>query len=148
MADNSNKPRGTFAKLMSSQTTSSPSQDEEKEKAFKATFLKPINQSVVQSTDRSTDQSVDRLLTDKETPRISSSRSIVDRPKAFYITERLDKRLDEAVRYFQEVHGIKKADRSTVVNAIMDNEENWSATSLDQLVGRLISQLTSRLTTK
>ena len=73
---------------------------------------------------------------------------LVDRPKAFYITERLDARLDEAVRYLQEVHGIKKADRSTLVNAALDQEEQWAPQALDQLAGRVLSQLTSRLTRK
>ena len=72
----------------------------------------------------------------------------MDRPKAFYITTRLDKRLDDAVRYFQDMHGIKKADRSTVVNAMLGSEENWTDKSLDRLVSRLISHLTSRLTGK
>lgn len=66
--------------------------------------------------------------------------------KSFYIPERLHKRIDEAVRYFQDVHGLRKADRSTVVSAMLDNEANWSSESLDLLVDRVLSQLASRLT--
>jgi hypothetical protein len=66
--------------------------------------------------------------------------------KSFYITERLHKKLDEAVRYFQEVHGIRKADRSSIVNAILDNEANWSNESLDLILDRVIRHLTSKLT--
>ena len=39
---------------------------------------------------------------------------------------------DEAVRYLQETHGIKKADRSTIINAMLDNEANWTDESLDR----------------
>jgi len=100
------------------------------------------NRLTNQSTEQSTKQSIVQL-TQKSTTQ--SANKIVDKPKGFYITERLNKRLDEAVDYFQEVHGIKKADRSTVVNAILDNEANWTEESLDLLVDRVISLLTSRL---
>jgi hypothetical protein len=142
MNANASKPKGTFAKLMSSQPAV-PRPQEANETAFKL-----IPQPVNQSTDKSTNQSVDQSTGRSISQPTNSSNGIVDRPKAFYITVRLDRKLDEAVRYFQDVHGIKKADRSTVVNAILDNEENWKEKSLDQLVDRLISQLTSRLTSK
>ena len=100
------------------------------------------NRLTNQSTKQSTRQSMKRL-TRQSTTRFDNK--IVDKPKAFYITERLDKKLDEAVRYLQEAHGIKKADRSTLVNAILDNEANWTGESLDLLVDRVISLLTSRL---
>jgi hypothetical protein len=70
----------------------------------------------------------------------------VERPKAFYITKRLNEQLGDAVRYYQDVHGIKKVDRSAVVNAMLDNDANWTDESLDLLVGRVMSLLTSRLT--
>jgi hypothetical protein len=94
-----------------------------------------------QPTNRSTSQSTSRLTN-------FSSNKIVEKPKAFYITERLDKRLDEAVRYFQEQHGIKKVDRSTLVNVMLDNDANWTEEALSQQVERVISQLTSRLTNR
>lgn len=71
---------------------------------------------------------------------------VVERPKAFYITKQLDRRLDEAVRYYQEKHGITKVDRSALVNAILDNDAKWTEEALDLLVDRVLSQLTSRLT--
>jgi hypothetical protein len=118
----------------------------EEDKAFKVVNYQPADQSVDQSISQSTSQSTGQST--KQSINKFSSNDIVDRPKAFYITVRLDKRLDDAVRYFQDVHGIKKADRSTVVNAMLDTEENWTEKSLDGLVSRLISQLTSRLTGK
>src|SRR5690348_15071069 len=74
-----------------------------------------INQSIHQSTDRSIEQ-LTRQHSNSFLP--STGNKILDKPKAFYITERLNKRIDEAVRYLQEIHGISKADRSTVVCAI------------------------------
>jgi len=94
------------------------------------------DRSSLQSPGESTHQSTGRSI----------GSPIVSRPKAFYITQRLDRRLDEAVRYFQQTHGIKKADRSTIVNAILDDEATWSEETLDRLVGRVIGQLTNRLT--
>lgn len=94
-------------------------------------------------TNRSTKQSTARSL-DAVTPNPHSQ--IVGRPKAFYITERLNQRLDEAVVYFQRTHGLRKVDRSTVINAMLDDDEHWDQEALDLLVGRLIAQLTSRLT--
>src|SRR6266566_495896 len=69
----------------------------------------PPSQSVSQSTDQQASRSA-----------FPSETKTVDRPKSFYITLRLDRRLDEAVRYFQEAHGIKKVDRSILVNAMLD----------------------------
>jgi hypothetical protein len=103
----------------------------------------PVSQPVGQSVDQSTSQSTDMSTTPRSVP---SSNKIVSRPKAFYITERLNSRLDDAVEYFQDKHGIKKVDRSIIVNALLDNEENWSEETLDLLVSRVISLLTSRLT--
>jgi hypothetical protein len=91
-----------------------------------------------QSTRQSTHQSVDQ-------PTHRPFTKIVDRPKAFYITEGLDENLDKAVHYLQKKHGIKKVDRSVVVNALLDNNTLWTDEALDQLVERVVSQLTNRL---
>jgi hypothetical protein len=95
---------------------------------------KPMSQSTSQSTNQSISQPMSRPFT-----------RIVDRPKAFYITEGLDEKLDKAVTYLQKKHGIKKVDRSVVVNALLDNDTLWTDDALDQLVERVVSQLTSRL---
>jgi hypothetical protein len=65
--------------------------------------------------------------------------------KAFYITEALDEKLDQAVNYLQKKHGIKKVDRSVLVNALLDNDTFWTDQALDQLVDKVVGQLTSRL---
>ncbi len=124
----------------------------------------PVNQSIVQSTDQSTAKSTTKSKnkpTKQSTHQSiyqSSSQSssrltnrqtvnkIVDRPKGFYILERIDRYLDDSVRFYQEKHNIRKVDRSVIVNAILDDKELWTDESLDRLVDRVISQLTSRLT--
>ena len=104
------------------------------------------NQQTPQSTTQSARQSVSQS-TDKQASRSAflSETKTVDRPKSFYITLRLDRRLDEAVRYFQEAHGIKKVDRSILVNAMLDNDGNWTGEALDFLVERILQLLTNKL---
>lgn len=107
------------------------------------------NQSTKQSIDQSTDQSIDRL-TERLTNRFNHPTSIkvMDKPRGFYITEQLNKHIDEAVRYYQETHNLKKVDRSIVVTALLDNEANWTEEALDLLLDRVLNQLTSRLTNR
>jgi hypothetical protein len=101
----------------------------------------------VQKHSQSTHQSTSQLTRESiSQPTNRQSHKIVDRPKAFYITEGLDEKLDKAVDYLQRKHGIKKADRSTIVNALLGNDALWTEDALDQLVESVISQLTSRLT--
>ena len=102
------------------------------------TQQKPSTQSIEQSINRLTDPSTSQLAATK-------SNRVMDKPRGFYITERLNKRIDEAVRYYQEKHNIKKVDRSVIVTAILDNEANWTEEALDLLVDKVINQLTSRL---
>ena len=101
------------------------------------------NQQTPQSTTQSARQSVSQS-TDQQASRLTETKT-VDRPKSFYITLRLDRRLDEAVRYFQEAHGIKKVDRSILVNAMLDNDVNWTDEALDFLVERILQLLTNKL---
>jgi hypothetical protein len=98
---------------------------------------KPLSQSTRQSTGQLISQPMNQPFT-----------RIVDRPKAFYITEGLDEKLDNAVTYLQKKHGIKKVDRSVIVNALLDNDTLWTDEALDQLVERVVSQLTSRLVSR
>ena len=113
----------------------SPLPAKPKEKPQRSTSQsKLISQSTSQSTNQSISQPTSRPFT-----------KIVDRPKAFYITEGLDENLDKAVHYLQKTHGIKKVGRSVVVNALLDNDTLWTDKALDQLVERVVSQLTNRL---
>ena len=105
-------------------------------------------QSSNRSTNQSTNQSTSRLTSQSISQSTVSGNKLLEKPKAFYITERLNQRLDEAVRYYQEKHHIKKADRSTIVTALLDNEANWTEEALDGLVDRVISQLTKRFTNR
>jgi hypothetical protein len=101
---------------------------------------KSIHQSKL--TSQSTRQSTNQLINQ---PTNRPFTKVVGRPKAFYITERLDDSLDKAVDYLQKKYGIKKVDRSVVVNALLDNDALWTDEALDQLVERVVGQLTSRL---
>jgi len=107
------------------------------------------DQSIEQSINQSTDQSINRL-TERLTNRFNHPASIkvMDKPRGFYITEQLNKHIDEAVRYYQERHNLKKVDRSIVVTALLDNETNWTEEALDLLLDRILNQLTSRLTNR
>ena len=118
----------------------------EKKKEKEKSAPTPPQQSITQSTSQPTSQSVSQS-TDQQTSRspVLSDQKTVERPKSFYITMRLDKRLDEAVRYFQEAHGIKKVDRSILVNAMLDSDANWTNEALDVLVDRILQLLTNKL---
>ena len=110
-------------------------------------------QATPQSSNQSTDQSIKQSI-DPSTNQLthlttrSNENRIMDKPRGFYISERLNQRLDEAVRYYQEKHNLKKVDRSVIVTALLDNEAHWTTEALELLVDRVISQLTSRLTNR
>ncbi len=71
---------------------------------------------------------------------------ILERPRGFYISRRLDRQLDRAVAYLKEQHGLRKVDRSVLVTALLDREELWTEAALDQLVERVTSEVTGRQT--
>lgn len=100
----------------------------------KLSLPQSTKQSTRQFTKQSTKQSIE-----------SNENDIVNKPKGFYITYRLDKRLNEAVDYLQKKHGIKKVDRSLLINALLDIDEKWTEEALDKLVDPIISILTNRL---
>jgi hypothetical protein len=141
---------GMFSKLINPNTAkpADPPSLESKPEApstplpAKSKVSKPKSKSAHQSTSQSTNQLTSQLINQPASRPLSH---IVDRPKAFYITEGLDEKLDQAVTYLQKKHGIKKVDRSVIVNALLDNDTLWTDEALDQLVERVVSQLTSRL---
>jgi hypothetical protein len=123
---------GKFSELLKADNTKND--ESAKPEKISTTDIKDgpsANVSISRSTKQSSKQSTGKVM---------------DRPRGFYITERLNDRIDEAVKYFQDVHGIKKADRSVVVTAMLGREENWTEEALDNLVDRLMNELTSRLT--
>lgn len=99
-------------------------------------------QSSEQPMERSIDQSTERSIEYNVSTKTSR---VLEKPKGFYITEGLDRRIDQAVRYLKETHGIKKVDRSVVVTVMLEKDDYWTEQSLDQLVEPVIRQLTSRL---
>jgi hypothetical protein len=141
---------GMFSKLINPHTAKPAEPDKPESKAeaprtplptkSKGDPQKSTRQSKL--TNQSTGQSTNQLIIQ---PTSRPFTKIVDRPKAFYITEGLDENLDKAVNYLQKKYGIKKVDRSVVVNALLDNDTLWTDEALDQLVERVVSQLTNRL---
>ena len=99
-----------------------------------------IGQSISQSTNQSSNQSTDQSVNQLTGP-------IVDRPVAFYIPKIIDKKIDEAVLYYQENRS-KKIDRSAVVAALLGDPNIWTHEALARLAGKVIRQLTYRLTSR
>ena len=117
------------------------------DQAVKQQISKSASRLTKPSIHQSTDQSINRL-TERLTTRLHNPDSIkvMDKPRGFYITEQLNKHIDEAVRYYQENHNLKKVDRSIIVTALLENEANWTEEALDLLLDKVISQLINRLT--
>ncbi len=105
----------------------------------------PTAQSTTQSINQSTHRSIDPSISHLSGP---TSNRVMDKPRGFYITEQLNQQIDEAVRYYQERHNLKKVDRSIVVTTLLDNEANWTEETLDLLLEKVIRQLTNRLTNR
>jgi hypothetical protein len=105
--------------------------------------------SIKQSATPSINQSINRSGS-RQTSRLTIpvNSKVMDKPRGFYITEQLNKRIDEAVRYYQEKHNLAKVDRSIVVTALLEDESNWTEEALDLLSERVISHLISRLTNR
>jgi len=101
----------------------------------------PVNQSIDQSTNRpvnrSTDQSTDQLS------KVDTLGPIVDRPRAFYITQKVDHWLDVGVRHLRE-KGIYKMDRSVLVNALIHNPDLYKSVALKKIRKRLLAHLTNK----
>jgi len=97
----------------------------------------PVNQSIKQRTNRLADQSIDQFA------KVDTLGPIVDRPRAFYITQRIDHWVDEAVAYLRN-KGMHKMDRSVLVNTLLHNPELYKPSSLKKLRNRLLAHLTNR----
>jgi hypothetical protein len=104
-----------------------------------------VDQSTDQSTSRPTgrpiDQSTDQL-TDEST-NIDALGPVVARPRAFYITQKLDRWLDEAVTYLKG-KGMHKVDRSVLINALLHDPSLFESRSLDRIRPSLLTHLTNK----
>ena len=119
--------------------------DEPTERSIDPLTDRPTDQSMDQSTNRSTDQPADQSASQSSTRMddVDALGPVVDRPRAFYITDKVDRWLDEAVRYLKE-KGLHKADRSVLINALLHDPNHYSPASLDKLRARLLAHLTNK----
>jgi len=109
----------------------------EKKKPVVRSVAQSVNQSVDQPTSQSTVESTGRFSD------IDLIGPVVGRPCAFYITQKVDEWLDEAVRYLKE-KGLHKVDRSVLLNAILHDPELFNHKSLDSMREKLLMHLTNR----
>lgn len=143
---------GIYDQLQTMDTQSPTAKATSKPKERKAVESKKgikNNQSTSQSIGQPTDRPINQSI-DQPTDSLIDSLSIVDelgpvveKPKAFYITQKVDRWLDEAVRYCQE-KGLYKVDRSILVNALLHNPELFKPGSLNGLRNRLLAHLTNK----
>ena len=101
----------------------------------------PVNQSISQSTNLPATQSTNR--SSDQLSRIDALGPIVDRPRAFYITLKVDRWLDESVRYLK-VKGMHKMDRSVLLNSLLHNPLLFKPSSLDKIRNQLLAHLTNK----
>ena len=104
-----------------------------------------IDQSTDQSTDRSVDQLTDRPIDQPFNwpTKVEQLGPVVGRPRAFYVTEKVDAWLDEAVRYLRSKN-LHKVDRSVVVNTLLHSPDLFEPAALDKLRKRLLTHLTNK----
>ena len=110
-------------------------------KKFKKSIIKPITRSTEQLTNQSTGKSTNRSI--DQPSDLDSLGPVVDRPRAFYITQKIDNWLDDGVRYLKS-KGIHKVDRSVLVNAILHDPDHYQSKSLDNLRKRILIHLTNK----
>jgi len=100
-----------------------------------------VDQATDQSTERSTTQPTGQP-TDPLVD-IDALGPVVDRPRAFYITQKVDRWLDNGVRYLRE-RGIHKADRSVLVNALLHDPALYKPSHLEKIRKRLLAHMTNK----
>ena len=98
---------------------------------------KPVNRPIGQSTGQSTDRSMDRSID------IDTLGPVMDRPRAFYITHKVDRWLEDGIKYLRE-KGLYKVDRSILVNALLHDKKLYQPEYLDKLRGKLLAHLTNK----
>lgn len=100
-----------------------------------------VDQLTGQSTKRPVNQPADRST--DQLSKVDTLGPIVDRPRAFYITQKVDRWLDEAVRHLRD-KGIHKTDRSVLVNALIHNPDLFKPIALEKIRQRLLDHLTNK----
>ena len=100
-----------------------------------------ISQSTDQSTNQSTNRPIDQPI-DWPT-KVEELGPVVGKPRAFYVTQRVDAWLDEAVRYLRS-KDLYKVDRSIVVNTLLHSPDLFEPAALDKLRKRLLAHLTNK----
>lgn len=142
---------GIYDELSKLSTASSPPSNppRRKPKVEKKQPQVENSQSANQSTDRPIDQLTDRPIdpsTDKMAKQLISIDDVgpvIEKPRAFYITKKVDEWLDDAVRYLQG-KGLYKVDRSILVNVLLHDPELFSPASLDRLQDQVLIHLTNK----
>ncbi len=114
-------------------------------KRIHAARPKPVNRTIDQTTDQPVGQSANQSTSQSTDPffDVDSIGPIVERPRAFYITQRLDQWLDEAVRKLQAT-GLHKMDRSVLINGLLHDPEIFKDQNLISLRKRFLAHLTNK----
>lgn len=101
--------------------------------------------TISQSTDRPIDRSIDRPIDQPINwpTEVDELGPVVGKPKAFYVSQKVDAWLDEAVRYLRS-KDLHKVDRSVVVNALLHSPDLFVPAALDQLRKRVLAHLTNK----
>ena len=109
----------------------------------------PVDQSTDQSTNQLTNRPIDRQI-DQLTNwlaysdlDVSKLGPVVERPRAFYITQKVDNWLDEAVRYLRQ-KGMHKVDRSVLINALLHNQDLFKPRFLNKISKILLAHMTNK----
>lgn len=99
------------------------------------------SQRAIRAADRPTNQPADRPV---DWPiNVEKLGPVVGKSKSFYITQKVDSWLDEAVRYLKS-KDIHKVDRSVVVNALLHSPDLFEPAHLDKMRERLLAHLTNK----
>jgi hypothetical protein len=97
---------------------------------------KPVNRQRSQSPNPPIKQAIDTSM-------------IIGKPKGFYISEKQDTALDEAVRNVSEILKGKvsnKIDRSTIIRLVLEEANLEAKETAEKLANRLVSRLINQLT--
>ena len=98
---------------------------------------RPTNRPTNQPADQSTDPPISWPI------KVEGLGPVVGKSKSFYITQKVDSWLDDAVRYLKS-RDLHKVDRSVVVNAMLHSPDLFEPSNLDKMRERLLAHLTNK----